>query len=205
MKALLGDDRYAKSQQMATASAAAGLQQDLAKVNPNDSQFQRLLQVQQQWNDQRLALDNEYQNDPTSPDYAAQLKTLNDKRDQEYRQTLGADAFNTFQEGQDPGYNQMKKFETIWGLDDSRIDSVYATMKYYQKGVEDYTQNAQAAAAQGQTVDWDTVNKNLQQFSQQTQQALQNYLGQDTFNKMLRNGVFDLNPPAFVAHNNPSQ
>jgi len=42
-------------------------------------------------------------------------------------------------------------------------------------------------------VDWDAVNKNLQQFKEQTQQALQNSLGQDCFNKMQRNGVFQFN------------
>lgn len=44
MKALLGDDRYAKSQQSDDGSAA--LQQDLAQANPSDAQFQELLKAQ---------------------------------------------------------------------------------------------------------------------------------------------------------------
>ena len=105
--------------------AAAGLRQDLAKANPSDSQFQALLKTQQQWNEQRSALDKQFQNDPTSTAYADQIKALDAARDQEYRRVLGDDAFDALQKEQDPGYTQMKKYETLWNLDDKSIDSVY--------------------------------------------------------------------------------
>jgi len=198
LRALLGEDRYAKAQQPGDGSAA--LKQDLAQVNPSDSQFQELLKAQQQWNDQRSALDNQFQNDATSPDYTAQLKTLEDARVQEYQRVLGTNAFDTLQKQQDPGYNQMKKFATLWGLDDNKIDSMYAAIQYYQKTAQDYQAQASALQTQGQPVDWDSVNKNLQQFADQTQQAMENYVGPDVFNKMQRNGVFQLNPPELTAH-----
>jgi hypothetical protein len=66
-------------------------------------------------------------------------------------------------------------------------------MKFYERSVQDYQARARALEAQGQSVDWDAVNRNLQEFSAQTQQALQDYLGQDRFNKMQRNGVFQFN------------
>ena len=204
MKALLGDERYAKLQQTDDGTGATSLKQDLAKANPSDSQFQDLLKAQQQWNESRSKLDQQFQNDPTSAAYADQLKALNDARDQTYQQVLGADAFNTLQKDQDPGYSQMKKYESLWGLDDTQIDSVYGTLKYYNKAVLDYQAQAQALEAQGQQVDWDAVNKNLQQFANQTQQSLQNYVGQGTFNKMQQNGVFTLSPPVLpLAHSKP--
>ena len=187
MKALLSDDRYAQSQGLDAGTAAANLKQDLAKANPSDSQFQDLLKAQQQLNDTRSALD------PSSPDYATQLKALDDARDQEYQRVLGTNVFNTLREQQDPSFSQMKKYENIWGLDDNQIDSMYGYIKYYQKSVEDYQAQARALEAQGQSVDWDAVNKNLQQFKEQTPQSLQNYLGQDRFNKLQRNGVFQFN------------
>jgi hypothetical protein len=49
------------------------------------------------------------------------------------------------------------------------------------------------------------VNKNLQAFAGQTQQALQNYLGPDRFNRMAQNGVFQLSPPDMTGHGKPSQ
>jgi hypothetical protein len=202
MKALLGDERYAKSQGVDDGAAVANLQQDLAKVNPSDSQFQDLLKAQQQWNESRSKLDQQFQDDPSSAAYADQIKALDEARDQQYQRVLGTNVFDTLQKEQDGGYSKMKKYENVWGLDDSKVDSVYGTIKYYEKSVQDYQAQARALEAQGQSVDWDAVNKNLQQFAQQTQQALQNYLGQDSFNRLQRNGVFQFNQSP---HRGPSQ
>jgi hypothetical protein len=194
MKALLGDERYAKSQGVDDGAAAANLRHDLAKLNPSDSQFQELLKAQQQWNERRSQLDQQFQDDPSSAAYAEQIKALDAARDQDYQRVLGTNVFDTFQKEQDGGYSKMKRYESIWGLDDHKIDYVYGTMKYYEKSVQDYQVRARALEAQGQSVDWDAVNKNLKQFAEQTQQSLQNYLGQDRFDKMQRNGVFQFNP-----------
>jgi uncharacterized protein YpuA (DUF1002 family) len=94
---------------------------------------------------------------------------------------------------QDGNYLKMKKSESLWGLDDTEINYVYATLKYYATSAQDYQARASALQAQGQSVDWDAVNNNLRQFGLQTQQTLQNYLGQDSFNKMQRNGFFQFN------------
>ena len=193
MKTLLGDERYAKSQGLDDGGAT--LRQDLAKANPSDSQFADLLKAQQQLDERRSELDKQFQDNPSSPDYAAQVKALDDARAQEYQRVLGTNVFDTLQKSQDIGYSKMKKYENIWGLDDSKIDYVYGTIKYYEKSVQDYQTQAAALASQGQSVDWDAAKKNLQQFSQQTQQALQGYLGPDSFSKMQRNGVFQFNQP----------
>jgi len=193
MKALLGEERYTKAEQMDEGTAEASLKRDFAKANPSDTQFQGLLKAQQQWKEQRAELDKKFQDDTSSPAYADQVKALDEAREQEYRSVLGNDVFDTLQKQQDQTYTQMKKYESIWGLDDSKVDAVYATMKYYQKSAQDYQAQARAAEAQGQNVDWDEVNKNLQQFSQQTQETLQKYLGQDSFTKLQQNGIFQFN------------
>jgi hypothetical protein len=193
MKALLGDERYAKAEQMDEATAAASLRQDFAKANPSDAQFQELLKAQQQWNQRRTELDKQFQVDPSSPAYANQIEALEEARDQEYRRVLGSDAFDALQKQQDPTYSSMKKNAGIWGLDDSKIDYVYGTMKFYEKSVRDYQAQARAREAQGQNVDWDAVNKNLQQFAEQTRQALQSNLGNDSLDKLQRNSVIQFN------------
>ena len=190
MKTLLGDDRYAKSQGMDEGTAAANLRRDFAKVNPSDSQFQDLLKAQQQWNERRSDLDKQFQDDASSTAYAEQIKALDAARDQEYRRVLGTNAFDTLQKEQDALYVKMKKYEDNWGLDDTKVDYIYRSMRYYETAAEEYRSQARAMESQGESVDWAAVNKNLQQFSEQTQQSLQNYLGQDRFNRMLRNGVF---------------
>jgi hypothetical protein len=205
MKSLLGNERYAKSQQMDDGTSAASLRQNFAKANPSDSQFQELLKTQQQWNERRSELDKQFQDDQSSAAYLDKLKSLDDTREQEYRRVLGDAVFDTLQKEQDFGYNRMKKYADIWGLNDESIDSVYGAMKYYQKNVEDYRARARTLETEGQDVDWDAVNKNIQQFDQETQQALQNYLGKDRFAKMKQNGVFQSGPLEFTRHSAPSQ
>jgi hypothetical protein len=193
MKALLGDERHARSMGMDDDTAAANLRHDLSKLNPSDSQFQQLLGVQQQWNERRAEVDKQFQDDPASPAYADLIKDLNEARDREYRDVLGAEVFDTLQKEQDHAYSTMKKYAELWGLDDNKMDHVYGAMKYYEKSVRDYGAQARHLESQGQSVDWNAVNKNLQQFVQQTEQVLQNYLGQDRFDKMRRNGLFQFN------------
>jgi len=192
MRNLLGDERYAESQGQGPHAVAANLRQDFAAANPTGSQFQDLLVAQQQYNDLRADLAAQAQDDA---DYVQRLQDLDEACDEEYRRVLGSDAFDTLQKQQDSGYVEMKKYETSWGLDDTKIDHVYSALKYYQKSAEDYQAGARALAANGQAVDWDAVNRSLQQFARQTQQDLQNYLGPDSLDKLQRNGIVQFNQP----------
>lgn len=203
MKDVLGDDRYKKSQQLDDDFVAGNLKAQLAQLNPSDSQFQELFKAEQQLNNSRLELDHQFQGDPSSQDYQTQLQALNEARDEAYQQALGINAFHTLQEQQDPGYAQMKKYEDLWGLDDSKINFVYDTLKNYEKGLQEYQGQLMALQLQGQGVDVNTVKSHLQQITDQAQQALQNYLGQDSFNKLQRNRVFQFNQPQSL-HSGPS-
>jgi hypothetical protein len=197
MKALLGDERYAQSQQTDSATAAANLRDNFAKANPTDAQFQQLLQTQQQWNERRAEIDKQFQDNMSSVAYNEQIKELDAARDTQYQSVLGTNVFTALQKEQDPGYMQMKKHEAIWGLDDGSIDSIYGTLKYYEKSISEYQTQAHALEANGQTVDWKAVDQNLQQFSQQIQQSLKNYLGQDRFSRLQQNGVLQFNQNQF--------
>ncbi|HEU5078748.1 MAG TPA: hypothetical protein VFT72_06025 [Opitutaceae bacterium] len=197
MKGLLGDERYARSQQTDPDTAAAGLREEFAQANPNESQFQDLLKTQKQLNEQRAALENQFQTDKSSMVYTAQLKALEDARDREYERVLGPQVFDTLQKTKDPGYNQMKKNQALWGLDDRSIDGVYGTVQYYQKTVQEYEAQTHAREAQGQSVNWDAVNQSLEQFTEQTRQSLRRDLGEERFNQLDRNNVFRFNE---IAH-----
>ncbi|HWA86572.1 MAG TPA: hypothetical protein VG710_10140 [Opitutus sp.] len=192
MKTLLGDERYAESQAQGPHAVAVNLRHDLANANPTESQFQDLLNAQQQYNDLRSDLAAQSHDDA---DYAQRLQDLDEARDEEFRRVLGPGVFDSLQKQQDPGYSEMKKYEATWGLDDTKIDHVYSALRYYQKSAEDYQAAARDLAAKGQAVDWDAVNKGLQQFAQQTQQDLQNYLGQGSLDQLQRNGIVQFNQP----------
>ena len=72
MKSLLGDERWAKARQIDDGTDS--LRRDFAKANPTDAQFQELLKTQQQWNDQRAALDKQ------SPDASSAATRSKSKR-----------------------------------------------------------------------------------------------------------------------------
>ena len=90
----------------------------------------------------------------------------------------------------------MKKYADVWGLDDNKIESVYGTLKSYQKTLDDYQDQAKLMEAQGKLADWSAVNRNLEQFTEQTKQTLRNYLGSANFERLQQNGVlpFDRSP-----------
>jgi hypothetical protein len=203
LKGLLGDERYKKSQQLDDDFVAGNLKAQLAKVSPSDTQFQDLFKAEQDLNNSRLELDHQFQGDPSSQDYQAQLKALNDARDQAYQRVLGSNVFYSLQEQQDPGYVEMKKYADLWGLDDNKINYVYDTLKNYEKSLQQYQSQLVALQFQGQGVDLDTIKSRLQQITDQTQQALQNYLGPDSFNKLQRNRVIQFSQPSSL-HSGPS-
>jgi hypothetical protein len=198
MKDVLGEDRYKKSQQLDNDFLAGNLHAQLAKANPSDSQFQDLFKAEQQFNSSRMDLDHQFQDDVSSPEYQAQLKALNDAHDQEYQRVLGSNGFYSLQQQEDSGYTQMKKYEDLWGLDDSKINFVYDTLKNYQKSLQDYQAQLFALHAQNQNIDEDTVKNRLQQITDSASQALQNYLGQDSFNRLQRNRVIQFSQVKLV-------
>lgn len=203
MKALLGEERYAQSQGLDPATAAENLQRDLAKVNPSEAQLQALLKAQQQWNDRRAELDAKFKDDPSSSAYVDEIKALDVARDQEYERVLGTATFDALQKDQDLRYTKMKKYGETWGLDEGNIDYVYRAVRYYDKVVEEYESQSRALEAQGQHIDWAAVKKNVQQFGQQTEQALQKYLGPDRMGKLQQNSVIQFNQPE-IHHGGPS-
>ncbi len=201
MRALLGDERYAKSQQIDEAFVADNFRHQLAKANPSDAQFKELFAVETQWNRARMEVETEFQNNTFSPDYVAKLRALDAARDEQFQRVLGAEAFQTLQKHQDPAYTQMKKFETLWGLDQEKIDYVYQAMKQYQKTVDDYQLHVLALQAEGRPIDSVAVQKNLQQSAEQTKRALQNYLGPERFERLQGNRV--LRWATLAAQNGP--
>lgn len=194
MKTLLGEERYAQSQGTDAGTTAANLQRDFAKIKPSNSQLQELLRAQLQWNDRRAELDKQYQSDPSSPAYAEQIRALDEARDQEYERVLGAEAYDRLQKEQDARYTRMRKYRELWGLDDKSIDYVYRAVRDYDNVVSDYQTQARARESRGEAVDWNAVQKNIEQFGQQNAQALQSYLGPERFAKLQQNGVVEFTP-----------
>jgi len=193
LKALLGDARYASLQP--GESAVGDLRRNLAKLNASDEQVDAVMKSQQQWKDARAKVEADLQAGKiTSQQYEEQTKTIDAARDQLYQQSLGADAYADFQKNQDSRYQAMERYASAWNLNDDDINHLYSAIQFAQNSVHDYQQRAKDAEAKGEPVDWDAVQKILQDFSQQTDQTLQKYLGQERFTKLKQAGALETNP-----------
>ena len=189
LHALLGDERYAKSQQLDDAFLADNLRHQLAAAAPNEAQIRSILQWEKGWNRAVQELDHQFRDNPADPGYQTRLAALNQARDQYQRGVLGEEAFATVQKERDPAYGQMKKYGKLWGLDDAKIDYVHDAMRAYSESVELYKTEVLTRQAEGRDVDWETVNRNLGQFADQTRQTLEQHLGAESFGKLQNNRV----------------
>lgn len=190
MKALLGEERYAQARRMDEGNALADLRTDLAKAAPNKAQLGELLETQRQWDALRTEIEAEFASDPASADREERLRALDEARELEYKRVLGDEAFASIQKEQHPSYAMMRKYADMWGLDDRKIDSVYGSIRYYEKAVEDYQSQILTLETGGQNVDWNEVAGNLRQFTDQTRQMLKKSLGDEAFARLEQNGVF---------------
>jgi hypothetical protein len=193
LKTLLGDARYASLQP--GDSAVGDLRRNLAKLSASDEQVDAMVKGQQQWKDSRAKVEADLRDGKiTAQEYEEQTKTIDAARDQSYQQTLGANAYADFQKNQDGRYQTMQRYASAWNLNDDDINHLYSAVQFAQNSARDYQQRAQAVEAKGQPVDWDAVQKILHDFSQQTDQTLQKYLGDERFSKLKQAGALETNP-----------
>jgi hypothetical protein len=185
LKLLLGE-RYALTRPSDDDAVAGNMKRTLKGMNVDvsDDQLNALALAQQQWNQQCNKLD------PADPNYSQQLSAADTARDTALEKVLGANGLAQFKMEQDGHYQTMKKFATVWQLNDQDMDQVYQTLHSYEASVRDYQQKAHAMESQGQAVDWEGVQANIQQYAQQTKDTLRNYLGIDRFNRMKKNEFF---------------
>lgn len=189
MRTLLGDDRYAKSQQLDEAFVFDNFKHEISRANPTEAQCKELFAVEQDWNHLRMEVEYKYRNDTFSPEYINKLRALDAARDREFERVLGREAYEDLRKNQDTAYAQMKKYQVLWGLDNGKMDFTYRTMKEYQRKVDDYQAQVLSMQSSGQPVEWDSVNRNLQQLATDTQHVLQNHMGEESFSKLQRNRV----------------
>ena len=184
----LGDARYAQMQNGGDTGISS-LKQNLRDITTDDSQLSGMETAQQTWNSQRNNLDIKLQKgDITAEDYQQQMDALNAQRDQQYQQVLGTNGFAQFQRDQNEQYQTLKRVGAGLGFNSDDINSLYGTIQDYQNAVSDYRDRAQQLQSKGQTIDWSGVDKVLANYSQQTENALREQLG-DKFDKLKRSNT----------------
>lgn len=188
---LLGDTRYSLLQ--TSGSAIGDLRRNLSKLHASAGQAAEIQDAQQRWKESCVkteALLNDGK--LTGQEYEQQLKVYEASRDQQFQQTLGANGFEQFQKNQDTRYQTMQRYAAAWNLTGDDINFVYSNIHLHDSYVRLSRQWASASEAQGQAVDWDALQKSLKANSQQTDQALETYLGNELYLKLRQGNALTL-------------
>ena len=194
LKALLGNERFARMQ-TPDATPNRELQRSLHNVNASEAQVESMLKTQRNWLAQRAEIERQMPGSSENlPVLEEKLRALDAARDQEYQRVLGPSEFEALQRKQDYRYVTMERFANAWSLDTSRMDEIYRSIRYYEKSVQDYEDEARALAGRGETVNWDEINQNRRHFAQQNEQALRTYLGAELYSKLQKNHVLPCTP-----------
>jgi hypothetical protein len=184
LRALLGDERYGAIH--GTDPSVGELRRNLRGLPLDDRQFATLLHAQQQWDSERSDLEQQ-QVETRDPKIAEQLRALNEDRDRVFEGILGTNGFALFQKQQDSRYLEMQKNAARWGIDSSTIDQIYGLIQSYDKIAGDYVRKARETDVEGAVVDWDLLNRELQNYSHQISQNLRTNIGDALFDVLDRN------------------
>ncbi|HXF10104.1 MAG TPA: hypothetical protein VN625_04915, partial [Desulfuromonadaceae bacterium] len=164
--------------------AATELKRQVKGMGLSDDQMTVLLQAQQKWSRQVGELNDD------EPGYQSQMQAVEAARDEAFKKILGPDGYAAYEQRQDTAYQTLKHYANAWQLAPGDVDHVYKSIQNYNQSIQSYRDRAKAVEAQGQSVDWNGVQMNIDSFSQQTEQILGVYLGNDRLSKMEQNGIF---------------
>jgi hypothetical protein len=187
LKTLLGYERYANF-------TGTGLNADerhaLKSMNLTGNQMAAVEMVQCEWEENRAAVQKNLEKGEVDPATAnAQIKALDEWREQGFQSTLGTETFKSYQKQQDSRYLDMKNYACQWNLTDQDIDRVYAVLDGYEAMKRECQQQLAGPQPAGDAGSQEQVNDYLQQASNQAVQDLWQYLGPDRYDVLIRNRV----------------
>lgn len=190
LKAVLGEQRYS-AMYPPPNEAAQKLAKDLKDVAlPADVSFDALVNIQTQWNERRGEAQQRLQEAKAGIARCEdELGKINSVCEMEYQRVLGANTHDASMQDNDRRGEELKRHARDWALNDAELDYICRTIQYYDKVTADYQRQTRALEAKGETVDWDQVNKNLKQFTQQTEESLQDRLGRNRFEALKENNI----------------
>lgn len=169
----------------------AQARQTLGKFNLSSADLNALADTQRARNTLQDQLEKEYVSDPS---YPARQLAVDAARDAAYASVLGSARFDEWKKSTDPRYQTLERYGAALQLSDGDIAATYATLQAAQQQAERYQLQALSALEAGHSVDWQTVQKQVDATKQTTEQALRERLGDQRFEQLFRNGIVTLSP-----------
>lgn len=188
LKQLLGDARFAALR--GNTDATTDVYRDFGDLNPTPEQAQAVVQADATYRAQQTALQEQLKNKPgDGAQVTAELKALNDARDESLRRIFGAEAYEMQQRQNDPTYQTLQQFAGAWDLKDQEVSSVYASLHAFDDQARRLRAAAEMSQAAGQSVDWPAVNAAIDRARRQAEAGLQTLIGAERVQRLEQNGL----------------
>lgn len=159
-------------------------------LSPTPDQANAVLRADQDFRAREAALARRVQENPGDPaTITAELKAMNEAREENLRRIFGAEAYDTMKRQNDPTYKTLKQYANAWELQEHEIQSVYETLHAFHDQAERTRIPAQMSEAAGQPVNWRDINTAIEQARQQTEAGLQNLIGGERLRRLKQNGL----------------
>jgi hypothetical protein len=186
-KALLGDDRFATLQQPASTTIGA-LRRSLQNLNVPSAKVDAVIASEQQWQEQRTAIDRTAgQEAGLSPEaYQAKLNALDQEHDAALQRELGPDGLEALRQMQDERYRKLTKYAQLWQLSSDEVNNVYDALRNYGPTVDEYRRQAQSRG-----LAYDATQPAIDHFRQTTAASLRASLGDAKYNQLAGSDVLN--------------
>ena len=162
-------------------------------LNPSPDQAKKVIAAEEAYRESEAALARRLQSKPgDAASVMAELKTLNDAREENLRRVFGAEAYDRMKQQNDPTYKTLKQYADAWNLQEREVNTVYQTLQAFHDQADRTRLAAQMSEAAGQPVNWREINAAIDQARQKTEAGLQGVIGGERLRRLKQNGMLTM-------------
>lgn len=186
LETLLGKERY--EQMRGFTSPVAEVQRIYGDLNPSLAQAEAVVRAEDQSRRRETELAGRVKEGRADPAaLAAELKVIQETREQELRRVFGADAYETMKRQTDPTYRTLQQYAGAWGLGPHELPRVYSVLRDFHADAERMRLAAGMRQTAGQPVDWREVDAAIDAARRQTEAGLTAVLGGERLHRLKQN------------------
>lgn len=188
LEKLLGKKRF--NEMRGITEPIAEVQWKYGDLNPTPDQANAVLLSEEGYRAREAALTRRLSENPgDTANISAELKAMNDAREEELRRIFGAEAYDQMKRQNDPTYKTLQQYAEAWELEAPEIQSVHDALRVFQDQMDRTRTAAAMSEAAGQQVNWREINSSIEQARQQTEAGLRTLIGGERLRRLKQNGV----------------
>ena len=171
----------------------ADVQWKFADLNPTPAQAHAVVAADENYRTREAELANRLARQPAdAASLTAELKALNEAREEELRRIFGEQGYEAAVREGDPTFKTLQQFAGAWGLKEDDVRLVHDALRAMQQEVERTRSAAALRQAAGQRVDWREVDAAIEQARQQGEAGLQDLIGGERAGRLKQNGLLSV-------------